>query len=89
MNIERIESEPRRSQEYRDCEADLEQDNRNSEYYTALLNAACHTIRSVPPELLDNPFISQVLDTLSAKALQAGNDKACDELDHCNMEIMK
>lgn len=89
MNIERIESEPRRSQEYLDCEADLERYYRNSEHYTALLNAACHAIRSVPPELMDNLFISQVLDTLSAKAMAANNDKACDELDACNMEIMK
>jgi hypothetical protein len=83
-NVERRDNEPRYSREDRaDFEARYEADQQR----TALLNAACHAIRSMPLESVDSEFIVQILDTLADKAAAAKMDKVCDALDAANAEI--
>lgn len=74
----RYEAEERRA---------IEAAHADQEQRTAQLNAACHAIRSTPIRLVDSAFITQVLNTLSAKAFEANMMEVVDSLDSCAIEV--
>ena len=86
LNIERRDSR-RETRDQAEDRADAEARYEAEEHRTALLNAACHAIRSMPIDMVDSAYITQILDTLAAKAAQAKLDKVCDALDGANAEI--